>query len=81
MDSKPVDDSLGSGAFLNFGLVLYRSIGTSKEKIKIEINEILNFWLTDIVEIQKAYPTREASQISFRRAIFNYVIFMIQRYN
>lgn len=77
---NPTNISLGSQEFLNFGLALYKSIGTSKDPMYIEIKSIINYWMNDILEIRKQYSS-EGTIISYTRAIFNYIIFMIQYYN
>ena len=77
---NPTDTSVGSGEFINFGLALYRSIGTSKDPIYQEIKSIINYWMDDIINI-KQYYQREGTQIAYARAIFNYIIFMINYYN
>ena len=77
---NPTSMSVGSGEFINFGLSLYRSIGTSKDPLLKEIRDILNIWMFDIIDIRSQYQ-REATIISYTRAIFNYTIFMIAHYN
>ena len=77
---NPTDTSLGSGEFVNFALAMYRSIGTSKDELLKEIRTILNIWMFDIINIQEIYH-REATIINYTRAIYNYVILMINYYN
>jgi len=80
LSKNPTNTSLGSGEFWNFGLTLFRSIATSKNLIYIEIREILNMWMFDIVKIDSYY--KNAGTISnYTRAIFNYLILIIQYYN
>lgn len=79
-NKNPTNTSIGSSEFLNFGLALYRSIGTSKDEMYQEIKAILNFWIHDIINI-KQYYQREGTWINYTRAIFNYVILMINYYN
>lgn len=79
-NKNPTNTSIGSTEFLNFGLALYRSIGTSKDPMYQEIKAILNFWIHDIVNI-KQYYQREGTWINYTRAIFNYTILMINYYN
>lgn len=81
MNSKPADDSVGSGVFLNFGLSLYRSISSAKDPSKQTIARILTMWTNELLKIQEDYPTRPATVIGFRKALFFYIIFMTQRYN
>ena len=79
-NKNPTDTSLGSSEFLNFGLAMYRSIGTSKDPMYQEIKAILAMWMDDIINIRQFY-TRDATVISYTRAIFNYIILMINYYN
>ena len=74
------ESKLTSSIFLNWGIALYRSIGSSKDPIYKEIRDILTFWMNDIVHIRNYYQ-REATVIGYTRAIFNYIIFMINYYN
>ena len=80
MSKDPSNTSLGSGEFLNFGLTLYRSIGTSKDQLYMEIRQILNFWMDDIISITKFYQNK-GTIINYTRAIFNYMIMMINHHN
>lgn len=73
---NPTDWTLNSREFLNFGLSLYRSIGTSKDPILMEIKNILSYWMNDIINIRSMYQ-REPTVISYTRAVFNYVVLMI----
>lgn len=77
---NPSESSAGTGAFLNFGLALYRSIGTSKDPLYVEIKTILAYWMYDIIDI-KQYYNREATWIAYTRAVFNYIVLMIHSYN
>lgn len=79
-EKNPSSSGLVSTEFVNFGLVLYRSIGTSKNPLYIEIKDILNFWMNNIINIKQFY-TRDGTIISYTRAIFNYIILMINYYN
>lgn len=76
----PDRDNLMSTEFLNYGLALYRSIGTSKDELFVEMKEILNMWMNDIIHIADMYQ-REPTRIAYRRSIFDYIIFMINYYN
>lgn len=80
MSKSPANTSLGSGEFLNFGLTLYRSIGTSKDEIYMSIRAILNYWMDDIIKITKFYQNK-GTIINYTRAIFNYMIMMINHHN
>ena len=71
---NPTDISLGGVEFVNFGLTLYRSIGTSKDEMYQDIKSILNYWMNNIINIRQTY-NREATIISYTRAIFNYIAF------
>ena len=73
---NPTSMKLSSGEFLNFGISLYRSIGTSKDPMLVEIKEILTFWMNDIINIRSLYQ-REATVINYTRGVFDYVILMI----
>ena len=77
---SPTSTSVGSAEFLNFGLVLYRSIGTSKKPIYMEIRGILNMWMHDIIHITNYYQ-REGTIVNYTRAIFDYMVFMIRHHN
>lgn len=77
---NPTNTSVSSTEFLNFGLMLYRSIGTSKDPMYQEIKSILNYWIYDIINIKQFYQ-REGTWSAYTRAVFNYVILMINYYN
>ena len=79
-DKYPNATTISSSEFLNFGLSMYRSIGTSKDPLLSEIREILHFWMNDIINIRNMYG-REATIISYTRAIYNYFVLMIKYYN
>lgn len=79
-NKNPTNTSLGSGEFLNFGLALYRSISTSKNEMYQEIKRILNFWMEDVINIRQFY-SNSGTIIGYTRAIFNYIILMINYYN
>ena len=79
-NKNPASTSLDSNEFLNFGLSLYRSIGTSKDPLMNEIKQILNMWMNDIINIRASYG-REATITNYTRGIFNYFIMMIKYYN
>lgn len=79
-NQNPASNSVGSNEFVNFGLRLYRSISTSKDEMYQEIRAILNYWMFDIINITQFYQ-REGTIINYTRAIFNYMIFMINYYN
>lgn len=72
--------SVGNTDFLNYGLALYRSIGTSKDENLIIVKKILAYWMNDIIGIGKYY-NRIATRINYNRAVFNYMILMIHYYN
>lgn len=73
----PTADSLSE--FVNFGLALYRSIGTSKDELYMELKNIINYWMNDIVHINDLYKSPNTI-INYHRAVFNYVILMINYY-
>ena len=77
---NPSAVSLSASEFLNFGLSLYRSIGMSKDKMMVELKDIMNLWMDDIINIRSMYQ-REATVINYRRAIYDYFILMINYYN
>lgn len=77
---NPTDTSVGSAEFVNFGLSLFRSIGTSKDELYQEIKSILDYWVFDIIDIKQFYQ-RPGTWSAYSRAIFNYMIFMINYYN
>lgn len=79
-NKNPTEISVDSSDFLNFGLALYRSIGTSKDPLYQEIKDILNFWIYDVINIKQFYQ-REGTWIAYTRAVFNYMILMIKYYN
>ena len=80
LSRNPTNTSLGSGEFFNFGLTLYRSIGTSKDPMYMEIRAILNLWMFEIVNIENYYQNK-GTIINYTRAIFNYFIMMINHHN
>lgn len=73
---NPTNTSLGTTEFLNFGLALYRSIGTSKDPIYQSIKQILQNWITDIVDLRSTYKS-DSTISNYTRAIFNYFVFAI----
>lgn len=77
---NPTTTSVGSAEFMNYGLALYRSIGTSKDPLYAEIKDILNFWMNDIIQIQNYYKG-PGTIINYTRAIYNYIVIMIVHYN
>ena len=77
---NPTDTSLGSADFFNFGISMYRSIGTSKDPIYQEVKAILAMWMNDIINIRQFY-NRDATVIAYTKAIFNYIVLMIMYYN
>ena len=79
-DKNKYESGIVSSVFLNWGIALYRSIGASKDPIYMEIRQILDYWMFDIINIRSRYQ-REATVIGYTRAIFNYIIFMINYYN
>lgn len=79
-NKNPTNTSVGSTEFMNFGLALYRSIGTSKDPLYQDIKSIMNYWAYDIVNI-KQYYNREGTWIVYTRAMFDYVVLMIMYYN
>lgn len=79
-NKNPTVSDLSSPEFLNFGLILYRSIGTSKDPMYQEIKSILNYWIYEIINIKQFYQ-REATWSAYSRAVFNYVVLMINYYN
>lgn len=76
----PTSAGVNTNEFINFGLSLYRSISTSKDPMYQEIRGILDHWMFNIIDI-KQYYQREGTIINYTRAIFNYLIFMINHYN
>ena len=68
-----------SEGFLNFGLALYKSIGTSKDPILVEIKTIISYWMNDIIDISSQYNS-QGTIINYTRAIFNYMILTINNY-
>lgn len=77
---NPSQTEIDSSEFINYGLAMYRSIGTSKDPLFSEIKLILNYWMNDIIQIRESY-SREATIINYTRAIYNYFILMIKHYN
>lgn len=80
LQRNPTNTSLGSGEFFNFGLTLYRSIATSKDPIFMEIRSILNLWMFEVINIENYYQNK-GTITNYTRAIFNYMIFMINHHN
>lgn len=77
---NPSETTVGTVSFMNFGLSLYRSIGTSKDPLYQEIKSILAYWIYDIINIKQFY-SREGTWIAYTRAVFNYIVLMIHEYN
>ena len=77
---NPTTESLGSSEFLNYGLALFRSIGTSKDNLYQEIRNILDNWMYNIINVRQFYKS-EGTITNYNRAVFNYMIFMINHYN
>lgn len=77
---NPQANSLDSSEFVVYGLALYRSISTSKDPLYQEIRQILDYWMFTIINIRQYYQ-REGTITNYTRAIFNYIIFMINYYN
>lgn len=76
----PEATTVGSGEFLNFGMGLYRSLAGSKDKLYIEVRTILSFWMDEIVKIKEFYKGSTTVN-SYTRAVFNYMIMMINHFN
>lgn len=79
-NKNPTSESLGSTEFLNFGIMLFRSISTSKDELYQELRQILNFWMYDIIDLRQFYKS-DGTISNYNRAVFNYMIFMINHYN
>jgi hypothetical protein len=79
-NEKYIGSNIDSKEFIEFGLALYRSLGTSKMEQHKQLKDILDYWMHDVIEIDKDY-TREATQIYYRRGIFNYFIMMMKYYD
>lgn len=77
---NPSADGISSSDFVSFGLSLYRSISMSKDEMYKKIRDILDHWMFDIINIKETYQ-REATVINYTRAIYNYMILMINYYN
>jgi hypothetical protein len=77
---NPSSTGIDSTNFVSFGLSLYRSIGMSKDDLYKKLREILDHWMFDIINIRETYQ-REATVINYTRAIYNYMILMINYYN
>lgn len=78
-NKNPTNNGLGNNEFLNFGLSLFRSLG-SNDPINQEIKSILDMWMDNIIEISKYY-TRPGTISAYTRAVYNYVVLMIMHYN
>ena len=79
-NEKYSSSSINSEEFINFGLSLFRSLGTSKVEQHKQLKAIEDYWMNDVINILNDY-TRDATLSNFRRSIFNYFIFMIKYYN
>lgn len=77
---NPSNTAIEPGTFINYGLALFRSLGSSKDPMLSEIKSIVSFWMDDIIDIKSLYQ-REPTQSSYTRAIYNYFILMINYYN
>jgi hypothetical protein len=80
LSKNPTNTSVGSAEFLNFGILLYRSIRALKTPIYKEICSILDMWMYKIINITN-YSTREATIINYTAAIFRYMILIIKYHN
>lgn len=79
-NKNPISTSVGDADFVNFGLSLFKSIATSKDPMYHEIRQILDYWMYEIINIKQFYQ-REGTVTAYTRAIFNYIIMMINYYN
>lgn len=79
-EKYPNTDTISSAEFLNFGLGIYKSMGTSKNEFLSDLKNILDFWMNNIIKIQDMY-NRAATIIDYRKSIFDYMILMINYYN
>lgn len=79
-EKYPTATSLSSD-FLNHGLSIFRSIGTSKDPILSEIKNITQYWTMDVLNLPSIYTKRVATVSNYTRAIYNYFILMIKYYN
>jgi hypothetical protein len=77
---NPTNTSLDSAEFVNYGLAMYKSIGISKNELYKETRDILDLWMFEIINIRQ-YTNRDGTVINYTRAIFNYIILMINYYN
>lgn len=80
-NTEYASSDLDSSEFINFGLALYRSLGTSKIKQHLEIKAILDYWMNEIINIDQDYKAGSSTIIYYRKSVFNYFIFMIKYYN
>jgi hypothetical protein len=80
LNRNPELSTVKGGEFLTFGLKLYRSMATSTDKIYVEINEIMDYWIYELINI-KQYSSNRGTQINYRRAVFSYIIWMINHLN
>lgn len=71
-------NGINSSEFVNFGLILYRSIGTSRLQNHVIIKSILDDW-SKISGLSDDY-NREQTIIAYRRGMFNYVIWAMKQY-
>ena len=77
--TKNPSATIDSGQFLIYGFSLFRSIGTSKDPMLVEIRSILSFWMNDIINISGQYE-RQATRSNYSRGVYNYMIMMINYY-
>lgn len=75
-EKKTIRD-IRSQYFLSWGVSLFKKTNSRNENI-LKINEILNAWAKDSGILDKFQ--REASRISYKKAIFMYVLLSIQKY-
>jgi len=73
------ETTIVSEKFLNYALALYRRISTSNNVSYSEIRKILDYWMFDIIDI-KSYYNNEGTITYYTRAIYNYIVFMINHY-
>lgn len=76
----PTSTTIGDGEFTNFALALYRSIAISKDGLYMTLRQILDHWMYNIIDIKSSYSSSN-TVISYTRAIYNYMVLMINHYN
>jgi hypothetical protein len=76
-DNKPIND-INSKDFLEFSLAIYKKTNSNNQNIK-NIKGLLDKWSNEI-GLEQSF-TRKATLVDYKRAIYTFFVFTIQKYN